>query len=74
MAQLRCALMGDVYAFVDQAAEGFASEQDRLWFEKHPMARERIREAYPKEMGGAVAMVRVIRIGPGMRAREPYEG
>ena len=51
-----------------------ASEDDRIWFEQHPGAKERIRPAYPHEIalsGGASTKVRVVQIQPGVRARTP---
>jgi hypothetical protein len=69
-------LMGRAEAAVEEAMD-----LDRAYFEKHPEETQYIREAIPFEFPpmrldppapGATLMVRVISLGPGLRARTTH--
>ena len=61
-------------AAVDLEAQDAAAEADRIYFEAHPDERERIRLAMPGEWCDCVGWVRVVNLGPGVRARLAWTG
>ena len=50
---------------------GVASEDDRVWFEQHPGAKERIRPPFSSEGGGSGVAILVVQVAPGFRVRMP---
>jgi hypothetical protein len=63
-----------IFVVPSPADSDYASEMDRIWFEQHPGATERLRPPYPAELvmcGGACAHVRVRQVAPGVRMRMP---
>ena len=49
-----------------------AKQADRLWFKSHPERRHRLRQVMPGEYPGAMKLVAVCQIFPGLRIRGPF--